>query len=442
MKYVFIFLFFILHIKMHAQDHNLETPMKIFSDAIKNLYMSVEAERSNFRQLDSFNSINAYYDQHSFYFAQGVKIEDEHDENLLFEENGCYLRFEIFYPVGEDFKHTGGELKKLGTSEYYFIKTVISTGENHDIEFEKTIDSIFNKAIKSIERNVAQLPQSDFREPDDEMDMLEQKVIGINPDGSIYDASGTYYTDALEDFKLCLGEQLQSMLIDAFIKNTEPSMDSIFCYEKFNAMVKGTTNLLESDFVEFISKREDMYKALYSEIQALKAKFENEGLKVKIEAPGSYKSWPYWDMGIEPGLNLLINGDTYLYISIPVNATTSYYNTLNQGPLAADVIAITEKYMILFPANQKGGENFFRVIKNMYNSPQNITDQVEEARQAYLVEKSHLFIETGIHYTLDGKKELIKKFKVRAIFIGNASDFTGEIFINEDTDGVMRELNR
>ena len=218
-----------------------------------------------------------------------VAKKDEHDGKLKFGPNGCYIKFEIFYPIDTQFSPPGnGKIRSLKTGEYYYIFTSVKASEDNETDFTTTIDAIFDNVIQNIEKDLAELNADEIHVPEN-MDIPEQKVIGINEDGTIYDASGTYCTDALEEFIACLSDKLLILMKQQYLnEDIYDDEDLLYCYERFNAMVKGTTNLLESDYLDFITKRESQYRNLKVCLEEIIKIFEKHGIKLNIEEPGRY----------------------------------------------------------------------------------------------------------------------------------------------------------
>ena len=97
--------------------------------------------------------------------------------------------------------------------------------------------------------------------------------------------------------------------------------------------------------------------------------------------------------------------------------------------------------MLFLPANQNLEKSFYNALYDIITQPKNVKDEVEGAYQAFLYNGSHIFFDTDRELSLTEKEELLKRYNVKGVVISNSESFQAELFIGEESDGVMQELN-
>ena len=102
----------------------------------------------------------------------------------------------------------------------------------------------------------------------------------------------------------------------------------------------------------FIEKEAGRLTRFYGGLKDFAHAGEANGIPVEILEPGEYLTPTYWDTGIIPGCTVRINRKHHITAYPLSPARTEYFLTLTQGPLAADLLWITESYMLFMQQDQ------------------------------------------------------------------------------------------
>lgn len=419
-----------LSINTISQDNIMKTPKDIFASCLIELYNDVSGLKKELKELKYFDTVSAYMNDLSFYYANNISGEDH--IKISYGEHGCMLKFEIFYPLDKNSDlFDPKELKELKNGEYYCIRTSIGTAPDADKSFMNTINKIFQTTINNIETGLDSLEYTET-EKGIPYDLMGQKVVGFNLDGSMYDATGSYYQEAFTELRKGTEQALLKLMNEVFETGhaSQSSLDSTYeCFVGFNASTKGTSNFMESDYWDYINSKVQQFDSMFIALKKVQKHFETRGVTFTIEKPGEYLSWPYWNMGVIPGCNITINKTSYLYACIPVNAVTNDYLTLNRGPLAAHIVHINDDYILFSPANQDFDSTFLEVAGILFPKGKDVKDSVESCYNAFLFNNSHLIINTDKEYSIEELKKLKEEFSVKGIIVGNLGTFSAKLYI-------------
>jgi hypothetical protein len=271
------------------------------------------------------------------------------------------------------------------------------------------------------------------REPD-----LVQRVMG--PGG--LDETAAYVVASQDEFRDCLKTVFLSIARMAFQQAGDIAdkliPETIKCYEKYFQSMKGQINLSEQDMESLINEEINRQQNFYLALQELSSRFSVEGVKFDVLSPGDVYCEPAWDTELTIGTTIRTDSGVYLF-SIPlVSAYTSDFMALRQEPVAAGILGVTGDYIMFFPVNQDPEEKFADACLKIFGTPEDITADIEGARQAYII-SGFILVDGEKSFSPAEIEELKKKYSVLAIVTANSSNFTAVIHVEEDR-GLSRLL--
>lgn len=140
------------------------------------------------------------------------------------------------------------------------------------------------------------------------------------------------------------------------------------CFNLYKSDPNSELPLELGEVENFIRGQADKQTAFYKALRELCMMAEKGGLACEILEPGEYPSPTFWEMGIVPGCALRI-GRRFVFTAYPlVPARTEYFLTLTQGPLAADLVWVTPRYLLFFQQDQDPEGEIKQLLETLYGS--------------------------------------------------------------------------
>ena len=261
------------------------------------------------------------------------------------------------------------------------------------------------------------------------------------------DATGEYATAMRDDFR----GTLQPVLLDiakgvheGHARVAEETMDrAISCYQAYFGAMKGATNLTEDGFREAIVAEEERQHRLFLTLRDLLAKLAAEGVPSEILAPAYAYSDPGWDLGFTAGCTISLEGSTYLYACPLVPARTGEYMSLKQAPeVAANIAYLNDDCMVFQQHDQAMSEKAAKAWEKTLGERREITAEVPDVRNAYLV-PNYILLDSEREYSDAELVELMDRYQVSAVLMGDSSDFSARIHIDDGKIPLLwREFDR
>jgi hypothetical protein len=259
----------------------------------------------------------------------------------------------------------------------------------------------------------------------------EQKVLDV--DGT--DLTGEYILAHTADFYACLKEiflrNAQSILTgEETLAHKAELENALRCYDDFFESVKGTTNFRREDLERDFWAEIERQKRFYVSLDMLSDKFSKHDIAFDILDAGYYFPETLWDTGLTAGCQIRIDHQIlYAYPLVP--ATTDAYMIPRAAPVAAELIALNEDYMVFLPSEtQKVDEKLLNSARLIFGTSENVTDQMENVHFARLYNNFlAISIINDVSYAeLDNLKE---KYNVIAILKGDPHNFKAVIYIGD-----------
>ena len=204
------------------------------------------------------------------------------------------------------------------------------------------------------------------------------------------------------------------------------------CYNLYTETLKQKLSASIGDVTDFIRYQGEKQRAFFESLGELCALAGKKGISLEILSPGEYLSPAYWDTGVVPGVSLRLSRRHILTAYPLTPAKTEYFQTLTQGPLAADLVWVTERYMLFLQQDQdpdgESKQNLEKLFGPLAFEDVNLKGFGPEIRPRG-IRRSNIILALSEDVPEEKTlKRIMKKFGIPAVLVSEMEGFYTELY--------------
>ena len=239
------------------------------------------------------------------------------------------------------------------------------------------------------------------------------------------------YMESLVDTRIEFENAIQN-IIKRIALDTHNSENNIETYiveaeepfkEYFNNM-KGATNIHMYSVEELLRAEAERQNSFYSSIRS-----DLSSLNAETVPPDTIIEYPHWGHMPSPGCNIRI-GATVLYAFPRTPASTVHYLTLKQGPIPANLVHVTDDYILMLPFRQDLNKETRTGLIELSGFSGKVNDK--RLKDELRIKKGYITLITEEKFEKKTLDELIKEYGVKSVMIGRQSSNTAYIHTGEE----------
>ena len=209
--------------------------------------------------------------------------------------------------------------------------------------------------------------------------------------------------------------------LDSYLQEAEEHVNAFF-----NSM-KGAVNLSPLDAEELVREEVERQKRFYTSINELVRKMPDG----RVISPDKIFEYPYWDHAPSRGCNIRSRATT-LYAFPRLPASTVHYLTLKQGPIPANIIHVSQDYILMLPYAQDLSEDLRELFIGLVGTVGKVRD--ERLEDELRVKKNFLSVITEQKVYQHILDELLKDYGAQVIQVGHQSTNVSYIHTGMEED--------